>query len=218
MAFGTNVPDYLDAATQTPLRMITGMQGPTAAFNEGLARDQNLRKQMSDAYPIASGAGEVGGNLATGMEMAPALGFKAAQAGAGLLPRVGAVADYVGRNAATGGVTSTLSGGDPTTGAAIGAGSTLLGPALSLAAKPIKGVYNAVAPMVSNAARETNVANTLARTTSPSAIETSPVGPLDLAQATNSPIAAAKVRLPKELSRNRLPNCGRRNPRLFRTK
>jgi hypothetical protein len=194
MAFGTNVPDYLDAATQTPLRMITGMQGPTAAFNEGLARDQDLRKQMSDAYPIASGSGEVGGNLVTGMEMAPALGFKAAQSGAGLLPRMGAAANYVGRNAAAGGAISAISGGDPTTGAAIGAGSTLIGPALSLAAKPIKGAYNTIAPMVSNSAREANIANTLARTTAPSAIETSPVGPLDLAQATGNPAIAGKVR------------------------
>lgn len=51
------------------------------------------------------------------------------------------------------------------------------------------------APIVMPSAREMSVGRTLDRVTGGSPIETSPVGPLDLAQATNNPEVAARVDL-----------------------
>lgn len=199
-----NATDYLNAATQTPLRMMVqqpqpqgpmsfGFQGPLTAFNQGLANAQDIHKQLSTRYPIASTGGELMSGAAMGAMMAPMLGYTA-PAAAGLLPKIGAAADYLGRNASVGGLMSALSGGSPTTGAAVGGGlaATLPGVA-KVAALPFSMVRQ-LAPLWSSGARTNSVQQTLARDLGGAPIATSPVGPLDLAQATGNPTIAAKAR------------------------
>lgn len=199
-----NAMDYLNAATQTPFRMFThettpegrttiGIQSPMAAFQEGLANERNINEQLQSRYPIASVGGQIMGALPVGMAAAPSLAYRAPQI-AGMLPKIGAVASYLGRNAAFGGMANALAGGSPTTGAAVGAGAAAALPGVAkIAALPLAAVRQ-FAPLWSPAAREASVAATLQRDLGGLPVQTSPTGPLDLAQATGSPAVAAKVR------------------------
>ena len=194
---GGNTVDYVNAALQTPIRMMTGMQNPISAFNEGLDSERKS-DTMAAQYPIANVGGEIAGGIGSGAAVAPALAFKATSLAPNLLQRGADVASYLGKNAAMGGLMSAANGGDATTGAGIGAGLAaalpVVGKVASLPAAGASWLYNKVAPIVSNGARETQNANTLGRLIAPGQIETSDVGPLDLAQATNSPAIADKVR------------------------
>lgn len=200
-----NTLDWMNAGLQTPFRMITadrtpegqvtlGMKGPAEAFSEGLASAQARHERFREAYPIASVGGELQGALATGYGAAPALAYKALPAGATLLPRIGNVSDYLARNAAFGGLVNTLSGGNPWGGAAVGAGAAAAIPGLSKLIGVPGAIYRHFAPLWSPAAREASIASTIQRDIGGLPVQTSPVGPLDLAQATGSPAVAAKVR------------------------
>lgn len=200
-----NALDWLNAGLQTPFRMVTadrtpegqvtlGLKGPGEAFSEGLASAQARHERLRQAYPIASIGGELQGALGTGMAAAPALAYKALPAGAALLPRMGNVADYLARNAAFGGAVNMSAGGDPWAGAAIGGGAAAAIPGLSKLIGVPSAIYRHFAPLWSPAARESSVAATLQRDIGGLPIQTSPTGPLDLAQATGSPAVAAKVR------------------------
>lgn len=191
---GDKTVDYGNALMQTPIRMITGLQGPTAAFNEGLQNEETTHNALAAKYPIASVGGELMGGAAGGAAAAPALGWEAVPATAGILPKVGNALGYVARNAGFGAMMSDLSGGNPVTGAAVGAvlpaahviGSTTIG-------QPLAWAYNKLAPIWSQVAREGSVGNALNRVVGGSPVETSPVGPLDLGAATNNANVAAKV-------------------------
>ena len=41
-----NLPDYINAAVGTPIRMVTGWQGPGAAFNQGLDIEKQQRDEL----------------------------------------------------------------------------------------------------------------------------------------------------------------------------
>lgn len=200
-----NATDYLNAAVQTPLRMMVqqpqpqgpmsfGFQGPSTAFSQGLANAQDIHKELSTRYPIASTGGELMTGAAAGALMAPMLGYTAPAMGAGLMSKAGAVADYLGRNAAMGGLMSSLSGGSPTTGAALGGGLAAALPGVAKVAALPAAAISRFAPLWSDAARQRSVQQTLARDLAGSPVASSPVGPLDLAQATGNPTIAAKVR------------------------
>lgn len=59
--------------------------------------------------------------------------------------------------------------------------------------RPIVGAVQRAAPIALNSSREASVGRTLDRVVGGSPVETSPVGPLNLAQATNNPEVAARV-------------------------
>lgn len=200
-----NTIDYVNAATQAPLRMLThertpegqvtiGFQGPTAAFNEGLSNEQAIHKNLATQYPVSSIGGELLSGAATGAGMAPALAYRALPAGASLISKAGNVADYLARNASAGGMMSWLSGGSPGTGAAVGGGLAAALPGVAKVASLPGAAARQFAPLWSNVARENSVQQTLARDLAGSPVATSPVGPLDLAQATGNPAIASKVR------------------------
>ena len=175
------------------VRWDSDFQGPLTAFNEGLANEQAQSQALQKRYPIASTGGELMSGAATGAMMAPMLGYTA-PAAAGILPKIGAAADYLGRNASVGGLMSMLSGGSPTTGAAVGGGLAAALPGVAkVAALPVAAVRQ-FAPLWSSGARSQSVQQTLARDLAGSPIASSSVGPLDLAQATGNPTIAAKVR------------------------
>lgn len=187
--FGGNTIDYGNAAMQTPLRMLTGMQGPSAAFNEGLQQEQDRNKQMSSAYPLANLGGEITGGLAGGAMMAPALGWSGGAAG--VLPKIGNAASYIARNAGLGGAMSYLNGGNPVTGAAIGGALPFLHVAGSTAMAPVSWAARQLPQIFSSNAQQQAVGRALADRVAASPVQTSPVGPLNLAQATNNPTVAA---------------------------
>lgn len=189
---GGKTDDYLNAAGMTPLNMLLGWQGPSAAFDQSLKEIEGQNQDLASKYPQASTAGELTGALAGGAAAAPALGWESA---VGLLPKAGAAASYLGRNAGFGALMSMANGGDATTGGAIGS----LFPALHMAgaglAAPFSWATRQFAPLFSNAAREQSVGNVLNRAAGGLPIESSSVGPLDLAQATNNPEIAARTDL-----------------------
>lgn len=185
---GGQTVDAIDAATQTPIRMLTGWQGPLSAFNEGMQAARQRNSELSNAYPYANMGGEVAGGMLGGAMMAPSLGWSTA---AGLLPKVGAAADYIGRNASFGGLMSALNGGSPLAGAGIGAALPFLHVAGSTASAPFQWAARQLPQILSPSAQETAVGNTLAQRVGGSPIQTSPVGPLSLTQATNNPTVAA---------------------------
>lgn len=164
------------------------LMGPGDAFSQAKAISQAEHKQMGDAFPLASMAGEAGGALTTGIAAAPALAYKAPMAAATVMPKIAAAGSYLARNAAFGGAASALAGGDPMTGAAIGGGAAATLPAV---AAPFKALGK-LAPIFSNAAQQRSVGRTLGKFIKPGDIETSPVGPLSLAQATNNAEIAAR--------------------------
>ncbi len=199
-----NAMDWINAATQAPLRMLThertpegqlsiGVQSPQAAFWEGLANERKINADLSQRYPIADVGGQLMSGAATGMAAAPALAYRA-PAVAGMLPKLGSAADYLARNAAFGGAANSLSGGDPTTGAAVGAGAAAALPGIAKVASLPTAAYRQFAPLWSPAAREASVAATLKKDIGGLPVQASATGPLDLAQATGSPVVAAKVR------------------------
>jgi hypothetical protein len=207
--FGGKTVDAIEAATQTPQRMLYGdvpgpqqqgiygpqqpqgfrLAGPGQAFNEAQQRQQQMNKTLSEGYPLASLGGEMTGGLLGGAMAAPALGWAKA---AGVLPRLAEGASYLGRNAGFGGAMSYLNGGDFGTGAGIGAvmpaahiaGSALINTPLQWGARQLPQLF-------SRDAQASAVGRTLAERMSGSPIQTSPVGPLSLAQATDNPVIAA---------------------------
>lgn len=172
------------------------LQGPGNAFQQALDVSRANHADIAGAYPMSNVGGQVGGALATGIAAAPSLAYRAPVLAANFAPRVAgmakAITSYLGRNAAFGAGTNALAGGDPLTGAEIGAGAAaIIPPAVKAIAAPIKALGK-LAPLVSPAAREAANARMLAPHVNPAAIESSPVGPLTLAQATNSPEIAAR--------------------------
>lgn len=199
-----NLSDYVNAAAGTPFRMMTGektpegvklgFQGPAAAFNQGLQAEKAQHQELASRYPIASVGGELMGAAGTGVAMAPALAYRGAAAAAPLLSKAGNVANYLGRNAAFGGATSEIAGGDPATGAGVATGVAAAIPGVAKGVSLLGAPARALSPLWSQAARQKSVQQNLGRAIEGAPIQTSPVGPLDLAQATGSPAAAAKVR------------------------
>ncbi len=170
---------------------------PAQAMDEGLQEAQRQTRFARSFAPVSETGGELMGAAAGGLMAAPALARAPIAAGAPLLARAGNIGSSVLKNAAFGGLMSSAAGGDPTTGAAIGGAVPLVGTALNTAAqpiiKPIAGAFQRAAQVVSPAAREASVGSTLNRVMGSSPTETSLVGPLDLAQASNNANVAAKV-------------------------
>lgn len=202
---GDKVVSAVNAGMQTPFHMLGGMQGPGAAYNEAYDEDRAKTNSLSGAYPLANLGGGLTGALAGGAAMGPSLGMNSA---AGLLPKLGAAGSYLGRNAAFGGLMSAAQGGDPTTGAAFGAAIPALGLAGSAIKAPFKAAYGKVAPLLGHGGQEASVGNTLSRNLGSSQIESSPVGPLNLAQATNNPEIAAQVDLAPAYNKAAQANLG----------
>jgi hypothetical protein len=216
-AVGGKVLDIANAALATPLNMIYGQPAGSAeapmapkpapegfrfmglpdAFGQALAEQQAGHKQVQGEAPISSGIGEVTGALGTGLVAAPGLAFKGATTLPQTLPAVidmaGSVGSYLARNAGFGAATSYAAGGSPVTGAEIGGGAAAVVPAI---AAPLvaagRTAYRTLAPVFSSAAQEASVAANLGRAVTPGEIQTSPVGPLSLVEATNNPAVAAK--------------------------
>ena len=201
---GGTVADYGNAAMQTPFHMLAGMEGPSAAFNEALSEQQARHAALQGNFPIANAAGQGLGMVGTGLAAGPTLGLNAAT---GFLPKLGAAASYLGKNAAFGGAMSAANGEDPRTGAVIG--SAL--PSAHLMATPFLPMLSGLGGMVRNAPaalsgnqQAKSVARNIAGNMEggPSTIESSPVGPLTLAQATNNPKIAAM----EDVARIKAPN------------
>lgn len=188
-ALGENTIDYGEAALRTPAAMLGGMQGPSAAFNEALGQIQGTNQQ-AEQHPIANTLGNVAGAVGGGLAAAPALGWGSA---ASTLGKLGQGASFIGRNAAFGAGMSALNNGDPRTGAVIGG----VLPAALVTGSPFAGMASGamqrLAPLFGQGGREASVGRTLARDVGSSPIQTSPVGPLNLAQATGSPNVAAQA-------------------------
>lgn len=192
---GDKVTSGINAAAQTPFRMATGWQGPSAAFNEGYDADQKQHQAQQDRYPIADVGGQVGGAVAGGMAASPALGLNAAT---GILPKLGAAGSYIARNAAFGGGMAAASGNDPTTGAALGGAfpaAHLVGKAaLGALTGGARAIENRLGPLIGGrSGQAASVGRTLNSDMAggPSAVQSSPVGSLTLAQATANPKIAA---------------------------
>lgn len=172
---------------------------PAQALAEGVRNSEQAHAGLAKFAPISSVGGELMGGAAGGAAAVPAMTKGAIATGAPLLSRAANNADWIARNAAFGGAVAGLSGGDPVTGAAIGGGipaavgaaGTILSPVL----RPVARAVGKVAPLFSQGARETSVGRTLLKDVGATPIETSGVGALDLAQATNVPEIAAKVDL-----------------------
>lgn len=185
---GGSTIDYGNAAMQTPLRMLFGWQGPTAAFQQGLQREQGINQALQQQAPLASTAGELTGGLGMGVATWPLMGWErgAATTAQGL----GNFGSYLARNASMGGLMSGLNGGDITSGALTGSIFPMLHGAGSAVARPFGWAYNQLSPLWSQAARERSVGQTLAERVGQSPVQTSPVGPLSLTEATNNPTVA----------------------------
>jgi hypothetical protein len=187
---GQNTIDYGNAALQTPFHMLGGMQGPGAAFNEALA-EQRRGGQTAAQYPEGMSQGTQLGML--GAMATPGLGWGNA---ATMLGRAGQAASFLGRNAGYGGLMAALNNQDPTTGALLGAaipGAMIGGHVLTAPYRAVANSIGQAAPIWSPAARDAAIGRKLNEFvgTGPSALQTSPVGPLNLAQATANPNMAA---------------------------
>jgi hypothetical protein len=193
---GDKVVSGVNAAMQTPFHMIGGLQGPVSAYNEAYNQDRQQTEGLSNAYPMAHLAGGLGGAFVGGAAMGPSLGLRAAT---GILPKIGAIGSQLARNSAFGGTMAAANGEDPLMGAGLGAAGPVLGLAGGAALRPFKSVYNKLSPLVSSGGRETSVGNKLATDfgSGPTQIQSSPVGPLDLAQATGNAKIAGQVQVAK---------------------
>lgn len=195
--------------------MIPG--APSATWSEDYTRLQAEQRANRHAYegehPVASAVAGTLGGIAT-----PGVGelFGAAVPGADL---VGKAVNF-GRNVAAGSGLGAAAGfgeaeGDlnsrlqgAKTGAEVGGALSAAAPAVPAIAGAIRaGVQKlpVVGKIVSPVAREASVASNLNATAGGAPIETSPVGPLDLAQATNSPAAALKVDYAKGIPEGAAP-------------
>jgi hypothetical protein len=191
-ALGGRTIDYGSAALQTPFRMALGGQGPGPAFQQGLNWQQQTNQGLTQAYPATSTAGEVAGGLGAGLVAAPYLGWRAASSA---LPRIGQGLSYLGRNAGAGALMSYLNYGDPTTGAVIGGTLPAAHMVGSAAKAPFNWAYRQLSPLWSQAAQDRSLGSQLGGRMAGSPVQTSPVGPLDLAQATNNPDIAAMTEI-----------------------
>lgn len=170
-------------------------------FDRFQKEHQAERHAFAEEHPVAAVGAEVAGGLAT-----PGVGqlFGAAAPGAGVLAKVGNYARNLaagtGLGAATGfgmaegGLPEHVQGAEQ--GAALGGVVSAAAPAVAAIPGAIRAAAQHVplAPVWSQAARERQVAEQIGKTLDGAALQTSPVGPLDLAQATGSPEMAAKVR------------------------
>jgi hypothetical protein len=216
---GGKAIDYGEAALNTPLNMVYGVpagqqpvplvpgapqpanaqqrfMGPVAAFNQALQEQQQAHNTLQQQVPISEIGGQAMGGLGLGIAAAPLMGWKAPPVAASLVPKLASAGDYIARNAAMGSLMSYLSGTNPYAGAAIGAALPALHTAgAGIAALPPASWVSNLAPILSQGAREASVANTLGHDLGASVPQTSQVGPLDLAQATNNPNIAYRADL-----------------------
>ena len=214
LSFGLDdeVKPVIMAAVNTLAREANGQ--PSDFAGDFAKAQQNIRAQraqFSATNPVSSGAASltgaavvpVGGLFKTAAEGAPlaARALTAAQntaAGAGL----GAVQGF---GEAQGGLDARLQAAKQ--GAEFGGGLSAAAPVVASVAVPaVRAVGQAVESaaalpgrLLSSGAQEQSVANQLRGMVDPAQIQTSPVGPLDLAQATNDANVAAKVDYAKGL-------------------
>lgn len=179
---------------------------PQATWSEDYARLQAEqranRTEYQATHPVASAVASTAGSIAT-----PGVGelFGAAGPGADL---VGKTVNYARNIAAGSGLGAAAGFGESEgdlnarlqaakAGAEVGGALSAAAPAVPAIAGLVRSAIQkapVVGKLVSPVAREASVASNMTAATGGAPIETSPVGPLDLAQATNSPEIAAKVR------------------------
>ena len=198
-----NLPDYINAAAGTPIRMVTGWQGPGAAFDQGLDIEKQQRDALRTQYPIANINGLLTGALSGAVATAPATELGAAAS-------VPDLTSYMLRNGAFGGLSGWLSGDTPeerVKGAnqGVGLGMTLsaagpvIGHMLQAPVNVLMSGVNSVRNLFSSAGRDAiagdvlreaggDFTNTAAR---------SPIPDLELrtAQSTGNPGLAALERM-----------------------
>lgn len=196
-----NLPDYINAALGTPIRMAVGMQGPVAAFNQGLDEQRQYRDRAKE-YPIANIGGQLTGGVSGALLTAPAMEMQGGARAADLM-------NYMARNGAYGGLVGWLSGDTPeerikganegvNVGATLSGAGPVAGALLQAPVNAGRSVVNTVRNLFSNEGRDAiagqvlreasgDFANTAAR---------SPIPGLQLrtAQATGNPGLAALER------------------------
>jgi hypothetical protein len=199
-------------------QMIPG--APQASWSDDYARLQTEQRTARHAYEAASpiaaaGAGVIGSLATPGIPELFGAGGPATTAASRVplattaaptvLDRATAIARGIAAGATLGGAAGFgESEGDISdrlgaakTGAEMGgvlsAAAPLVSAGVGAAGRLLAPVTRPIAQIVSPAAREAAVAANLERATGGAPIVTSPTGPLDIAQATNAPAAAAKV-------------------------
>lgn len=174
-------------------------------FDRFQQQQRDRRARFAQTNPVASGVSQIAGGAM--LPIAPL--FRAAAPAASVAARLGAYAQNVGSSGLVGaaagfgegqgGFTSRLQSAE--NGAEAGLlGGVVIPAAAAIAAPAIRAISSTAGKalalpgrILSSSSQGQTVANQLAQHISPSSIETSPVGPLDLAQATNNPEISAKV-------------------------
>jgi hypothetical protein len=210
MTFGADqvVAPAFGATVDAGLRAVQGMpQAWQDDYNRLQQKQRDELAQFHADHPVGAAASGLAGGIASGGVVAPLFGT--APAGADL----GLQAINYARNVAAGAGTGFVSGfgeGQGGTqqrlqsgieGAKFGAALPAAVPAIAAVAAPTVDalgtaagkVLAAPAKILSPAARTQSVANTLGRDVTAGQVASSPVGPLDLAQATGNPAIAGKV-------------------------
>lgn len=186
---------YAGPALTAGLSALTGQEGFSQAYNRLRGEYNTQHQQFVEQHPVASGAGEMLGGLAT--PGVAALPFAGPTAGP-----LRAVIQNTGVSAAVGGVTGALNtSGDVADrlqgageGAAIGG---VLGGATTGLGRLAKGTYQAIAPYVSKNARELAATRELQNQgvmNAPIEQPTIPGVQYNLGQAVNTPGAARASR------------------------